>query len=283
VAGDGAFTTALEKTMPRIAPVGAGSLRQTVIEAPVALAIQQHSYSDTVMDGVGHADFAYQLASIEAPSPVVETSESALLSREVERTDSGTITTLSYEDGSTLVIERVKTDDGYTVTYTSTDSDGGTSVGSVSVEQLDDGSLLKQLTEPDGTVTTTTLDQETGTKLIQVIEADGDTVTITQAHDSDTGALTGTISFLEADGDTGTIDFSVLSDHGDQTLTVSGNLADGTMLDSVVVWSQQAHTVTVTDYQGDTATFSANDFKAQLDSVGLIGVIADVEPDAAIG
>jgi hypothetical protein len=269
--------------MPRIAPAGAGSLRQTAIEAPVALAIQQHNYGATVADGIGHADFAYQLASIDAPSPVVETSDSALISREVERIDNGTITTLSYDDGSTLAIERVKTDDGYSVTYTSVDSDGGVSVGSVSVEQLDDGSLLKQVTEPDGTVTTTTVDQETGARLVQVIEADGDTVTITESRDSDTGALTGTISFLEADGDTGTVDFSVLNDNGDQTLTVSGYLADGTMLDSVVVWDQQAHTVTVTDYQGDIATFTANDFKAQLDSVGLIGVIADVEPDTVTG
>jgi len=269
--------------MPRIAPAGAGSLRQTPIEAPVALAIQQHNYGVTVADGIGHADFAYQLASIEVPSPVVETSDSALVSREVERTGNGTITTLSYEDGSILLIERMKTDDGYSVTYTSTDSDGGVTVGSVSVEQLDDGSLLKQLTEPDGTVTTTTLDKEAGTKLVQIIEADGDSVTITETRDLDTGALTGTISFLEADGDNGTIDFSVLSDNGDQTLTVTGYLADGTMLDSVVVWNQLAHTVTVTDYQGDIAIFTANDFKTQLDSVGLIGVIADVEPEAIIG
>lgn len=269
--------------MPRIAPAGAGSLRQTAIEAPVALAIQQQKYGVPVADGIGHADFVYQLASIESPSPVVETSDSALVSREVERTDSGTVTTLSYEDGSSLVIERVKTDDGYTVTYTSTDSDGGVSVGSVSVEQLDNGSLLKQLTEPDGTVTTTTLDQETGSKLIEVLEADGDTVSITETRDSDTGALTGTISFLEADGDSGTIDFSILTDNGDQTLTVSGHLADGTMLDSVVLWDNHAHTVTVTDYQGDVATFTSSDFQAQLDSVGLIGVIADVEPDAVIG
>jgi hypothetical protein len=269
--------------MPRIAPAGAGSLRQPMFEAPVALAIQQHNYGVTVADGIGHADLAYQLASIGVASPVVETSDSAVISREVERTESGTITTLFYEDGSTLVIERTKTDEGYSVTYTSTDSDGGVTVGSVSVEQLDDGSLLKQLTEPDGTVTTTTLDQETGAKLIQVIESSGDTVTITENVDSTTGLLTGTISFLEADGDTGTIDFSVLKQDGDQTLTVSGHLANGTMLDSVVVWDLHDQTVTVTDYQGDTATFTANDFNAQLDNVGLIGVIADVEPDAVIG
>lgn len=262
--------------MSRNSFTGAGPLRQNPMAAPVAIAIQAHQApaAPVALPLLGE-DALYRLAALEGPKPLVETSGSALVSRDVTRTDSGSITSLSFEDGSSLTITRERTDGGYSVTYTSIDSDGGVSVGIVRVQQLDDGRLLKQVTDADGTQTSTLLDADAGTRTIQIVEADGDTTIVTSAVAAD-GTLAGTI-LLEADGSSSGLDFTLLNEKGDQTLTVAGTLADGTMIDSSVAWDHQTGTVMVTDQQGDIATFTIAAFQQQVTELGLIGVIADVD------
>lgn len=262
--------------MSRNSITGAGPLRQNPMIAPVAIAIQAHQEpAAPVVASPLLEDTLYRLAALEGPKPVVETSGSPLISRETVRTDSGSVTTLTYEDGSSLAIERERTDDGYSVTYTSTDSDGSVSVGTVSVQQLDDGRLLKQVVDADGTQTSTLLDVDAGTRTIEILEADGDSTVVTSTT-ADDGSLAGTI-LLELDGSSSVLDFTLLDEAGDQTLTVTGTLADGTMIDSNVIWDHRAGTVDVTDQQGDIATFTLTAFQQQVSELGLIGVIADVD------
>ncbi|MFV3130134.1 hypothetical protein [Niveispirillum sp. KHB5.9] len=198
----------------------------------------------------------------------------AITDSETVRTDTGSTTTIGFDDGSSLVVERVRGEDSQTTTTTRTAADGTVSVVTTEVTHLSDTSVQTVVSSAKGT-TTTIIDLDTGTRTVDKVEADGDHSTFVQTRGED--GLTGQFTLIQADGDTGTLDYSLIRDGDTQTLTVEGTTADGVAVDSVVVIDVDTRVVTITDFQGDVATYSLQNFHDQVLDHGLIGLIADVD------
>lgn len=198
----------------------------------------------------------------------------AVTSSETVKTDAGTTTSIAFDDGSTLVVERTRTDDSVSTISTRTDADGTVSVVTRLVTHVDDNTVQTTVTSDKGT-TTTTIALDGGTRTVDTVTADGDHATFVQTSGID--GLVGQFTLVQADGDTGTLDYSLLSDGDTKTLTVEGTTADGVVVDSTVVIDVDTRVVTITDHQGDVATFSLQNFHHQVLDHGLIGVIADVD------
>lgn len=199
----------------------------------------------------------------------------SITSSDTVRTDDGATTTVTFDDGSTLVVERVRAADSLSTTSTRTDADGTVTTSAKTITHLSDTSLQTVQVDANGT-TTTTVDLNSGTRTLDRVEADGDHVTLIQTRGID--GLTGQYTLVQADGDSGTLDYSlIIKEGGSQTLSVEGTTADGVVVDSTVVVDLDTRLVTVTDHQGDIATFSLLGFQDQVLDTGLIGVIADVD------
>ncbi|MFY8094543.1 MAG: hypothetical protein ACOVN0_13790 [Niveispirillum sp.] len=198
----------------------------------------------------------------------------AVTSSETVKTDTGTTTSIAFDDGSTLVVERTRDDDTVSTTSTRTDADGTVSVVTKQVTHLDDNIVQTVVTSDKGT-TTTTIALDSGTRTVDTVTADGDHTTFVQTSSID--GLVGQYTLVQADGDTGTLDYSLLNDGDTKTLTVEGTTADGVVVDSIVVIDVDTRVVTITDLQGDVATYSLQNFHHQVLDHGLIGLIADVD------
>lgn len=195
-------------------------------------------------------------------------------SSETVRSDSGSTTTIKFEDGSSLVVVRSHDDDSVTTTSTRTAADGTITTAARTVTHIDDNTVQTVLTDSNGT-TTTTVSLEDGTRTTDRVEADGDHVTLVQTQGLD--GLTGSYTLIQADGDTGILDYSLIRDDDTQTLSIEGTTADGVAVDSTVSVDLDTKLVTVTDHEGDIATYSLQTFHDQVLDVGLIGLIADVD------
>lgn len=265
----------------RPAPVGtlSSSARPSVQSGPdrfQTIAVGHIGIHTPLSEGVDRlnlldllADQAQGIDSEDAPAE-----RPAVTSSETVRTDTGTTTSISFDDGSSLVVERVSTDDSKTTTATRTAADGTVSVVTTAVTHLDDSVIQTVVTSDKGT-TTTTIDLDSGTRTVDKVTADGDHTTFVQTQGED--GLIGQFSVVEADGDTGLLDYSLIRDGDTQTLSVEGTTADGVTVDSTVVIDVDAKVVTVTDQQGDIATYSLQNFHDQVLDHGLIGLIADVD------
>lgn len=197
-----------------------------------------------------------------------------VVSSTTTRNETGSVTKVTFDDGSTLVIDRVKSEDGFTTIHTRTDAEGTVVETSKEVTRLNDDHVQTIITGPDAT-RTVTVNMEEGTRTIDIVRTDGDHLTITQERADNT--VSGTWLLVEADGDKGSLDYSLTRDGTTQTLDVEGTTADGVAVDSIVLFDADAGTVKVTDAAGDVATFTLAAFRDGVADTGLIGLIADVD------
>jgi hypothetical protein len=174
-------------------------------------------------------------------------------SRSTEKTDDGFLTKLVFANGASVSVDRSRIDGGIETVITRTDAAG--------VDHVTTRSIVRG---PDGAVTIETHGANGGER----------TVTLTRQD----GALTGHVQTVQADGDEGVLDFTLTRGDGKRTLEISGTTPDGVHLDSLVEMDWAARTVTVTDFEGDKASFSLRAFHDYVEEFGLIGVIADVDP-----
>lgn len=205
------------------------------------------------------------------------TAPAAVSGSTTETTDAGVITTIDFDDGSTLVVARSSDDDSVSTVSTLTEADGDVFVTTKTVTHLSDTSVQTEETYADGSSTTVTVDSDTQTRTVELTETDGDVITFSQTMND--GTITGQYIVQEVDGDTGTLTYSLVVDGFTQTLDIEGQTADGTDVDSIVVINNAQRSVTVTDFEGDVATFNYKDFFHDVHEYGLIGVIANVQPD----
>ncbi|OYQ32800.1 hypothetical protein CHU95_18800 [Niveispirillum lacus] len=198
----------------------------------------------------------------------------SVASSETVTTDNTTTTRIVFEDGSTLVVDRTRTDNSVMTTSTRTDADGTASVVTKLVTQLDDNTIQTLVTSDKGT-TTTTIALDSGTRTVDTVTSDGDHITFVQTRVAD--GLVGEYTLVQSDGDSGTLDYSLLESGDTSTLSVEGTTADGVLVDSTVIIDTDTRMVTITDMQGDVATYSLRNFHDQVQDLGLIGLIADVD------
>lgn len=265
----------------RPAPVGTLSpIRQNAQHGPTTaqnIAVGHIGLPPPLAEGVDHLNWLDMIA--DQGSRVDDSDNSAadrpsVTSGETVKTDTGITTSIAFDDGSTLVVERTRTDDSVSTSTTRTDADGAVSVVTKQVTHPDDNTVQTVLTSDKGT-TTTTVALDSNTRTVDTITADGDHATFVQTSGID--GLVGQYTLIQADGDSGTLDYSVLNEGDTRTLTVEGTTADGLLVDSVVVIDIDSRVVTITDHQGDVATYSLQNFHHQVLDHGLIGIIADVD------
>lgn len=196
--------------------------------------------------------------------------------RTVTTTDTGSITNISFDDGSTLVVTRSHTTNSDSLTAVRTDSTGAVTTDTHSVTKLSDTQTQISDTHSDGSSRTTTIDSSAGTTVVQTVEADGDKSTLTVTQDLTLSTVTAHLVVTQADGDSGILDYSLTRSGTTETVDISGQTADGVAVDSVIIIDGTARTVKVTDHQGDIATYNIATFMHEVHDHGLVGVIADV-------
>lgn len=241
------------------------------------IAIGHIGLQQPLAEGVDRLNLLDMFADQNAPSDSPDASaadHAAVTSSETVKTDTGITTSVAFDDGATLVVERTRTDDSISTISTRTDADGTVSVVTKLVTHLDDNTVQTVVSSDKGT-TTTTIALDSGTRTVDTVNADGDHSTFVQTSGID--GLIGQYTLVQADGDSGALDYSLLNDGDTKTLTVEGTTADGVVVDSVVVIDVDTRVVTITDHQGDVATYSLQNFQHQVLDHGLIGVIADVD------
>lgn len=263
----------------RPAPVGTASANRPAPSGDNSQTTAQHiavghvGLHQPLAEGVVHLNFLDLLTDQSASDPA-PAERPGIDSSETVRSDSGSTTTVKFEDGSSLVVVRSHDDDSVTTTSTRTAADGTVTTAARTVTHVDDNIVQTVQTDSHGT-TTTIVSLEDGTRTTDRVEADGDHVTLVQTQGLD--GLTGSYTLVQADGDAGTLDYSLTRDGDTQTFSIEGTTADGVAVDSTVVVDLDTKVVTVTDHQGDIATYSLQTFHDQILDVGLIGLIADVD------
>lgn len=210
------------------------------------------------------------------PSAADPDSHPDVASRTTTTTDTGSITTVSFDDGAKLVVTRSHTTDSDTLTAVRTDADGVVKTDTHSVTKLSDAQTQISDTHSDGSSRTTTIDSQAGTTLVQTVEADGDKSSLTVTRDQTLSKVTAHLVMTQADGDSGVLDYTLTHSGTTETIDISGHTADGVAVDSVIIIDAAAHIVKVTDHQGDIATYAIGTFLHQVHDHGLVGVVADV-------